>query len=249
MRIATWNLNTWINHKNGVTNEKLWQWAEDNLAADIVIFTEAATPPPNSIATNGWSAIHRPGGIPNRSGWGTVIAGRNLRVEHITHVGKNKKYELDRLYPGSFTAADVWEGDEYFATIIGLYLPYRKDASKNFIGHPEGDLENLSMDFVQMYLARSSNLIIAGDLNTEYDEIPNALEGPMNGDLRLVDPFENEDLITYKQDWNDDGVFKMDYIYLSKDLAKRVKSKLGGIRDFPTAFGVSDHAPLLLELK
>jgi hypothetical protein len=35
MRIATWNLNTWINRKNGIDNSTLWNWADDNLAADL----------------------------------------------------------------------------------------------------------------------------------------------------------------------------------------------------------------------
>jgi exonuclease III len=100
MRIATWNLNTWINRKEGISNDQLWHWAEDNLGADIVIFTEAATPPPASIAQHGWTAVHRRGGIPNRSGWGTVIAARNMRIEHVTHVGKNNKYEMDTFFHG-----------------------------------------------------------------------------------------------------------------------------------------------------
>ncbi len=65
-----------------------------------------------------------------------------MRVEHLTHVGK-KKYEIDAKFPGSLTAADVWVNDEYFACVVGMYLPYRKDANKDFIGHPTADLVDL----------------------------------------------------------------------------------------------------------
>ena len=248
MRIATWNLNTWINRKDGISNDQLWQWAEDNLGADIVIFTEAATPPPASIAQHGWTAVHRLGGIPNRSGWGTVIAARNLRIEHVTHVGKDRKYELDTFFPGSLTAADVFVENDYFATVIGLYLPFRKNAEKIFIGDPARDLEAMNMDFVQLHLDRGANLIVAGDLNADYEEMPESLAELWSGKDELVDPFDGIEMDTYKQSWNDDGFFKMDYIYMSKQLAKKVASKKCGQKDFPTAFDISDHAPLLVEL-
>jgi exonuclease III len=41
----------------------------------------------------------------------------------------------------------------------------------------------------------------------------------------------------------------VDYLYMSKQLAKKITSKKGGQTDFPTAFDISDHAPLLVELK
>jgi exonuclease III len=244
MRIATWNLNTWINRKNGIDNSTLWNWADDNLAADLVIFTEAATPPPPSVRAQGWNVVHRPGGFPNRSSWGTLIAGRNLRVEHLTHVGK-KKYELDTKFPGSLTAADVWVDDEYFACVVGMYLPYRKNANKDFIGHPAADLVDLKKDFKNLLDHCDGRIIVAGDLNDiHYRQIPK----PLNR-LGLVDPFKNYDHATFRKDWDHEGIFLMDYIYLASELADRITVFSGGIDDFPDSLNVSDHAPLLLELK
>jgi exonuclease III len=243
MRIATWNLNTWINRKNGIDNSTLWNWADDNLAADLVIFTEAATPPPPVVRARGWNVVHRPGGFPNRSSWGTLIAGRNLRVEHLTHVGK-KKYELDTKFPGSLTAADVWVDDEYFACVVGIYLPYRKDANKDFIGHPTLDLIEIKKDFKNIFTHCDGQLIVAGDLNDMHSCIPEPL-----GKLGLVDPFEDYEHVTFRQDWDHDGTYRMDYIYLSPELADRITAFSGGIDDFPDSLNVSDHAPLLLELK
>ena len=243
VRVATWNLNTWINRKNGVDNLVLWNWADIHLAADLVIFTEAATPPPSAIRAQGWNIVHRVGGFPNRRSWGTLIAGRNMRIEHLTHVGKNKKHELDTNFPGSLTAADVWVDDEYFACVVGLYLPYRKDAKKEFIGHPSSDLEKLKKDFEEILEHGDGSLIVAGDLNDIHHYIPEPL-----GALGLVDPFENDDLITFRQDWNHEGLFLMDYIYMTPDLASCVTARSGGMNDFPDAFNVSDHAPLLVEM-
>ena len=243
MRIATWNLNTWINRKNGIDNSTLWNWADDNLAADLVIFTEAATPPPPSVHAQGWNVVHRPGGFPNRSNWGTLIAGRNMRVEHLTHVGK-KKHELDTKFPGSLTAADVWVNDEYFACVVGMYLPYRKDSNKDFIGHPTSDLVELKDDFKNLLDHCDGKLIVAGDLNDmHYRQIPK----PLNK-LGLVDPFKDYDHATFRQDWDHEGIFLMDYIYLASELADRITAQSGGIDDFPDSLNVSDHAPLLIEM-
>jgi len=242
MRIATWNLNTWINRKNGIDNSTLWNWADDNLAADLVIFTEAATPPPPAVRAQGWNVVHRLGGFPNRSNWGTLIAGRNLRVEHLTHVGK-KKYELDTKFPGSLTAADVWVNDEYFACVVGMYLPYRKDAYKDFIGHPTLDLIEIKKDFKNIFTHCDGQLIVAGDLNDMHSCIPEPL-----GKLGLVDPFEDYEHVTFRQDWDHDGTYRMDYIYLSPELADRITAFSGGIDDFPDSLNVSDHAPLLIEM-
>jgi exonuclease III len=41
----------------------------------------------------------------------------------------------------------------------------------------------------------------------------------------------------------------MDYIYVASELADRITTFSGGIEDFPDSLNVSDHAPLLLELK
>ena len=248
MRVATWNLNTWINRKNKRSNDELWQWAEENLKADLVIFTEAEIPPPKSISANGWNSVFKKGGIPNRSNWGTIIAGRNLRVELITHVGRNQEYALDSFFPGSFTAADVWSGQDYFATVIGLYLPYRKDENKEFIGHPENDLTAMAADFVALTTDRNSSLIVAGDFNTSYDEVPHILKKSVSRKFALSNPFENVAFNTFKQDWDEDGLYEVDYLYISKDLKKRLTSKKGGDKDFSNAFEVSDHAPLLIEL-
>lgn len=241
MRIATWNLNTWINRKNGVSNDELWKWADENLEADIVVFTEAATPPPKSVFADGWSVAHRPGGFPNRSNWGTLVAARDMRVELLTQTSAN--HRLDCAFPGSLTAATVWDGTELVMCIVGLYLPYRKDAKKDFIGHPTSDLVSMKGDFEALRDEFGSSIIVAGDLNVPYTRVP----GPLDG-LGFVDPFSGVRPITYRQDWDHDGLYTIDYIYLTKGLLQKLDGAVGGIDDFPTAFDVSDHAPLVVDL-
>jgi exonuclease III len=245
LRIATWNLNTWINRsKKNITNSELWAWAKLHLDADLLIFTEAATPPPADESA-GWSIAHRPGGFPKVSRWGTVIAGRGLRVERITHFGD---YELDTHFPGSLTAADVWRGDEFIATVIGLYLPYRKGKNRDFVGHPTRDLITMRGDFTQLFAHRNGPFIVAGDLNDEHWAIPAPLNGLGSNTTRLVDPFAGTSLKSFEQDWAPGRQFKLDYLYLSESLAARITKTKGGIADFPTVLSMSDHAPLMVEV-
>jgi exonuclease III len=242
VRIATWNLNTWINRKNGISNETSWEWAEENIDADVVIFTEAATPPPASVKAREWSVAHRPGGFPGRSQWGTLIASRTHEVELITHVGHN--HRLGSLFPGSLTAVALKAGKETIACLVGLYLPYRKDARKEFIGHPIEDLRQMKQDFEAIVGEFGDRVIVAGDLNFPYGRVPDPLHK-----LGFVDPFAGSRCITYRQDWNVDGLFTMDFVYVSGELSSSVTEKSGGIDDFPTAFDVSDHAPVVIDIE
>jgi endonuclease/exonuclease/phosphatase family metal-dependent hydrolase len=245
LRIATWNFNTWINRgKKRISNSQLWQWIKLQTAADLLILTEAATPPPADESA-GWASVHRPGGFPRVSGWGTLITGRGLRVEQITRFGD---YELDTHFPGSLTAAGVWRGDDFIATVIGLYLPYRKDKKRNFVGHPTQDLMTMCGDFTQLFAHCKGPFIVAGDLNDEHSVIPSPLSQKGTHATRLVDPFAASRPITFEQDWVPRRRFKLDYLYLSESLAGRITQKKGGIADFPDAFTMSDHAPLMVEV-
>ena len=248
LTIATLNLNTWINKaKKNIRNEQIWQWAFDNIPSDVYVFTEAQTPPPASVTRLGWLVAHRPGGFPGVSGWGTIIAvrpGSGLQLEYLTTIEGRAPYVLDTAFPGSLTAANLLQGDRVIATVVGLYLPYRKDAQKQFIGHPSSDLAMLRPDFEAILSRYETPLIVAGDLNYEYSDVPAALDSLGNRHTRLVDPFQKQNPLTFEQDWKPHRRFKLDYIYLSRDLAKHVVAQRGGYEDFPTALQISDHAPL-----
>jgi endonuclease/exonuclease/phosphatase family metal-dependent hydrolase len=252
IRIATWNLNTWINRRDkGITNTELWQWADDHLGADVVVFTEAQTPPPRDVIEGQWSTAHRPDGFHGVSKWGTVIAARtssNVHVRRITHVGQNESYELDKLFPGTFTAADLFIGEHCIATVVGLHLRYRKDKDKKFIGHPEDDLDALKIDFETVFKDRKKPLIVAGDFNYEMEEMPTVLKKLGKYDFALIDAFNDQIQATFEQDWGDRHWFRLDYMFLSNVLHDKIVDRNGGLNQFPTALAVSDHAPLVVGL-
>lgn len=252
IKIATWNLNTWLNRRDhGRTNTELWHWADENIGADVVVFTEAETPPPRQVVNGRWSTAHRPQGFPGVSRWGTVIAARNragVRVEHITSVGSKNPHLLDTKFPGTFTAADLIIGDRPAATIIGLHLRYRKDKDGRFKGHPENDLDALKKDFEAVVGDRRLPLIITGDFNFEMEEMPSVLKRLCKGDLGLVDAFATCEQATFEQAWEERNWFRIDYMFLSKSLDDKVVARRGGNIEFASALEVSDHSPLLVEV-
>lgn len=247
LRVATWNLNTWINRRGGRSTDDCWRWADENLKADLLVLTEAPTKPP-TYSGERWSFAVRPGGFPRRGNWGTLIAGDKVDVRHLTHIGDDRDIELDTLFPGSLTAAETYVNGRYFATVVGLYLPYRKNGNREFIGHPSKDLVELRSDLEAIGRHMDTPLIVAGDLNTEYTVLPRSLRRITRRKHRLVDPFAGLQLTTFRQDWPPHREFRMDYTYVSRSLAQRITRVAGGFRDFPDAAEWSDHAPVLVEI-
>lgn len=245
VRIATWNLNTWINRaRKRISLDDVWGWADENLRADLVIFTEAPLAPPASSRRD-WTFAVRPGGLPDRSKWGTIVAGDRVHVERVTHVGG---HELDQDFPGFLTAADTSIDGRPFATVVGLYIPFRKDEAKKFVSHPKTDLSRMSEDLRILQTDRGRSLVVAGDLNYESQGVPSSLRGIGRRKHRLTDPFASRRTTTFRQDWAGGKDFRTDYLFLSRDLDKRVISRRGGIEDFPDSLLWSDHAPLVVEI-
>jgi len=90
--------------------------------------------------------------------------------------------------------------------------------------------------------------IVAGDLNDELSVIPAPLSQMGTYGTRLVDPFAACSPVIFEQDWVPRRQFKLDCLYLSESLGSRITQKMGGISDFPDAFTMSDHAPLMAEV-
>jgi len=247
IKIATQNIDWQAERLDGATNADWLRWAEPELGADLMILPEARVRPPKAFTDAGWNVVFRPGGFPGTSGWCTVIASRGISIKRITHVGPNDSHELDTHFPGSLIAADSWIDGRYFATIIGLHLRYRKNAGK-IIADPLRDLHSMLPDFEAILADRQAPLIIAGDLNVPMYDLPQGFQRLATGDLALTDPFAQLNPVTFQQREGERSQSKMDYLYLSKSLARKVTERRGGITDFPGALALSDHAPLLLAI-
>jgi endonuclease/exonuclease/phosphatase family metal-dependent hydrolase len=166
----------------------------------------------------------------------------------------DQKYEIDKRYPGTVTAATVFVEEVPALLLVGLHLRYRKDAEGNFVGHPASDLKKLKKDLKMLVDANEMPIIVAGDFNfdLEHEEegfpVPRVLERLATGDRKLQNPFPNGLQGTFQQDWEDGGAFNLDYIFLSMSLADRVTEAKGGFEFFDDALKLSDHVPVLVEV-
>jgi len=68
------------------------------------------------------------------------------------------------------------------------------------------------------------------------------------GKNSIVDVFESEEIDTFQQEWDKSGKYKMDYLFMNRELAQKVSIKKSGIKAFRSSLKISDHAPLLAEI-
>ena len=113
MKIATWNLKQAVAPKNPLP--LLWKYAEENIEADVIVFTEAKVPKEGVPA--GWTAVWKSDGIGEHRRWGTVIEARNgYELVDVTN-----GVSITHTWPGTVVITDVVKDGECVATIVGLY--------------------------------------------------------------------------------------------------------------------------------
>jgi len=225
----------------GVSNEDWVAWAK-SLGANLMILPEAAGP--EAFVAAGMKVVFSP--APKGSGWGTaIVVDAGVEIRRITHV-KNKEYVLDKHFPGTVVAADVFIEGKLFATIIGLHIKFRKTGGK-ITSDPARDLLTILPDIQAIHEERNAPLIIGGDFNFPMSDVPYCFKETAPGGIELVDPFAQLNPKTFRQRHGRE-LWRLDHLYLSTDLASKVTARRGGIGDFPDAFSRSDHAPLLLEI-
>jgi len=238
--VMTFNLNTWKNRRKGLSDHYVLHWIMTKVAADIMILTEAPIPIPQTLVNQGWEFVHRNGGMPGRTGWGTVIAVRRpFHAKHLTAVGPAQSHELDSRSPGQLTAAEIAINGECLFTAIGLHVRWRIGENDEFIGNPDYDLSLMEPDFQHLHEGGTRRLIIAGDLNQQVLQIPYSFRN-----LRLKDPFLNRYTYTFKPERRNSPPRKLDYMFVDELLARNIIKLEGGFEDFPDS--ISDHAPLMV---
>ena len=248
MLIATWNM------KQAVAPKKplpvLWEWIESNLEPDVIVLTEARIPkdglPP------GWHAIWTPGGIGPRRTWGTIIAARDLNLRPAKferNPTKDPNYKSPQ--PGSVHTVDVFVGDKVWATVVGAYgfMLDSKDGWDALMG-----IANECKDLID---SGNNRVILAGDFNLWPSDVLPIVEndmglidlmGSVKGLPDLVGGVGGSRIWTHKNGNSPNAARQeLDFIFVSEELADEVVSVGGGIDEFPGAWEMSDHAPVVVE--
>ena len=261
MRIATWNIKQAVAPKKPLP--ELWEWAEKVVKADVMVFTEAKVPKDGVPA--GWTAVWHEDGIGQGRRWCTVIGARGVELVDVTNgVSGRGGFSVDHTWPGTVTIVDVVKNGKVVATIAGVYgITVDLDGNKTGSGFDSvpvilDDLRDL------MKSPRGKRLIIAGDFNLWPQHMRDYVS--MRKMIDVVDyTFNERELVgcsgctsnsspcghmwTHKNG-NKPGakVQNLDYLFISPKLKDALGEVIGGVADFPDAWDMSDHAPVVAEL-
>jgi exonuclease III len=260
MRLATWNMKQAVAPRKPVP--ELWQWLEQTVNADVAVLTEARIP--KDGLPSPWQAIWEPGGIGERRTWGTIIAGRGVSLSPVTNVktGWSTK-PLKHRWPAAVQVADVLIGSERWATIVGVY-GLTVDEDEKSVGHGRRSVRRILRDLEPLLSSPlADRLLFAGDLNLWPVDAAAAMRS-----TGLVDLVEHTaparprlhgcsgctlgakcgHMWTHRNGNSPNAaVQNIDYLYASKQLVREVRQVTGGIRDYPDAWSVSDHAPVFAD--
>jgi exonuclease III len=260
VRVSTWNMKQAVAPKKPLA--ELWQWAEEAIAADVLVLTEAKIP--KDGLPSGWTAIWTPGGIGERRRWGTVIAGRGVELVNVSSVEvRGRHIGIEAPWPSTLEIADVIIKGERWATVVGMY-GLTVDAGGASCGHGRYSMPKL-LDAMSPVLSssRADRVVVAGDFNLWPRDLPHRL-----GQMGLVDLVEftgNErspldrcancdgnpgcaHLWTHKNGNSPNAaVQQIDFILATKELCGELDKVSGGSADFPDAWDVSDHAPVVAD--
>ena len=254
LRIATWNMRAAFPKLKGPTKtEEMWKWAHANLAADIYVFTEAKIP--ETGKPNGWNAVWVEGGIGGRRPWGTIVASPTLELQR-SEFASNPDNDPEHEYPVPATTecVDVVINGEVWGTVVGAYgfLSDGKSGDEALFG--------IACQIMDALLAHELPLIVAGDFNLHPRDVLELFDVIHMKDVIAIDGSRKEraDGIGGTRVWThkntDDpnknaSIQELDFIFATEDLWDELIDVRAGIEDFPDAWTVSDHAPVVAEFR
>lgn len=261
-RFATWNLKQAVAPKRKLPD--LWRWLEETVEPSVAVLTEAKVPqggPPP-----GWSAIWKADGIDPKRRWGTVIAAHGAEIRPLQRVRKGlRTYDLSFSFPGTIQVVDVSIGGEPWCTVVGVYgLGVNRHGERTGSGYWTVPLamKELSPLFES---SKGQRLLLGGDFNLWPRDARQAMRG-----TGLIDLVEHTAETRPRLDgcsgcsmgpdcghmWthrngNSPGaaVQHIDFLYGTPEMVNELCDVAGGIRDFPAAWDVSDHAPIVADFR
>lgn len=195
-----------------------------------------------------------PGGVGNRRPFGTVIAGRHVELQNTEFRRRKTKTLENRPNPATTFCVDVLRQGELLFRVLGHYGLMLDDKNGlDALDHLNREVDDILREH------GDSRFVVAGDFNLW----PNYVVGDFKNigmtsvtDLRksfptLLDPQFGSRIWTHKNGAKaSDGMRQeLDFISISKDLRKKFISTKGGVGDFPDAWDMSDHAPVVVDLE
>lgn len=247
VKVATWNMKSVAPKLTGeLGTENLWKWADQNIDADIYIFTEAKIP--KSGVPAGWEAIFVQGGVGARRPWGTIIASKTMHlrpIEFERNVMQESEYE--EPHPATTLIVEALIEGTVWATVFGTY-GLMLDEKSDF-----DELDRILLRLIDVLAGSESPVVVAGDFNLHPDHIrPYFQDLEMDDVLSVKGGFApradglNGTRVWTHRNTNNPGaaVQELDFIFVTEELKGELLEVQAGIESFPSAFDVSDHAPV-----
>jgi hypothetical protein len=247
--------------------KSLWSSFAHDVNPAVAVFTEAKVPK-TGVPPEWDAALWRPDGIGPKSRWGTVVAARGVKLVAVPTIEVDSMmHDLDRSWPGLVTVADIIVDGRRWATVIGLYAITRTEPGGETCGHGGLSFPRLLDDLDPLFAGeRGERILLAGDLNLLPRDVPrkridrlglidlieHTRDGrdPLDGCRRCTDPARCGHLWTHKNGTSPNAARQqLDYIFASEALLNDFVSVSGGVDSFPSAWEVSDHAPVVVEFR
>jgi hypothetical protein len=261
MRVATWNMKQAVAPKKPLP--ELWQWMEQEIDPDLVVLTEAKVP--KTGIPEGWTAVWNPEGVGGKK-WGTIVAGRGVELEPISQVRVGlRNRPIESPWPAALEVVDVHFRGHCWATVVGMYGVTRQLDGAS-CGHGGYSVPALIRSIGPLLESRQGErLLVAGDMNLWPRDVSHMFERvglidliewtrnerpPLEGCANCADLQDPEcgHLWTHKNvGGRNPKRQQIDYLFASESLASELNSIRGGDRDFPDAWDVSDHAPVVAD--
>jgi len=248
-RLATWNT------KQGVAPRQaapiLWDWIINVTQADVLVLTEAKVPK-DGVPT-GWTAIYQAGGVDKQRRYGTIVAARGFDLRLTEFKRRKTRREEDRPHSATTFAVDVSRDGDLVLRVIAAY------GLLAGTGNGLRELRVISNEIRDVIRHHGDKeIVLAGDFNLWPDRVVPTVE-----DLGLVDvtgsrtsypdleaPSGGSRIWTHKNGpkCSNGARQELDYIFVSRHLANRMKDISGGVHDYPESWEMSDHSPVAVTL-
>jgi exonuclease III len=264
MRLSTWNLKQAVAPKRKM--HELWAWMESNINPDVVILTEAKEP--EGGIPMGWTALWKPGGIGPKRRWGTIVAAKDAELRTVDSIGAGRSTKSFAMpFPGAVEVVDVVVNGSIWATVVGTYA-LTIDMDGKSCGHGGHSITQILSALKPLCESnRGDRLIVAGDMNLWPRDVSHRFKRLGLVDL-IEDTRDQRDPLPVCANCKDDRIAncghlwthkngnspnaarqQIDFIFASELMRTELDQIYGGVGDFPEAWDLSDHAPVVADFR
>lgn len=225
MKVITWNIGFWLHRSK---HAEAWVYLREQIRPDIALLQEVSPPSPLKDENFFFKQI--------RNGWGTALCTRGLPASEFT---------ITEKYSRRVASANIDVSTTQKIMAVSIHAPIINGRVFQYLSEIFDSVESK---------VRKHSFIVGGDLNTARlaEKVwPGYGHGPFFTRLSQSvffdchHKFHSTEEQTYFRK-NSKFPFQDDHLFVSQDLAERVKSC--NVLDNETIRNFSDHLPVIAEI-